>query len=162
MHENVYVVIVLVCDSWLLKLFDFRRKFWRIIGLTSVTSIELSRSPGMTAQGLKLLNTAKMLYAKLRKYDEYKPINRIWPPLNMNGSEGYRAELVKKFGEDIKTFYPGEIIYWDERLTTVSAHRAMIDGGVRRKKRKQKVDQIAAILILQNYLDYYNNLRKEG
>jgi putative Holliday junction resolvase len=80
----------------------------------------------------------------------------------MNGSEGYRAEAVKRFGQALESIYSGEIVYWDERLTTVSAHRVMIDGGVRREKRKKKVDQIAAILILQSYLDFYNNTRKEG
>jgi len=141
----------------------------RIIGLDigdKRIGVAISDHMGWTAQGLETIeNTGKnVVHAKLQRIiDEYKPDKIIIGlPLNMNGSEGYRAELVKKFGEDIKTFYPGEIIYWDERLTTVSAHRAMIDGGVRRKKRKQKVDQIAAILILQNYLDYYNNLRKEG
>jgi putative Holliday junction resolvase len=141
----------------------------RIIGLDigdKRIGVAISDHMGWTAQGLETIeNTGKnAVHAKLQRIiDEYKPDKIIIGlPLNMNGSEGYRAELVKKFGEDIKTFYPGEIIYWDERLTTVSAHRAMIDGGVRRKKRKQKVDQIAAILILQNYLDYYNNLRKEG
>ena len=141
----------------------------RIIGLDigdKRIGVAISDHMGWTAQGLETIeNTGKnVVHAKLQRIiDEYKPDKIIIGlPLNMNGSEGYRAELVKKFGEDIKTFYPGEIIYWDERLTTVSAHRAMIDGGVRRKKRKQKVDQIAAILILQNYLDYYNNTRKEG
>ena len=141
----------------------------RILGLDigdKRIGVAVSDHMGWTAQGLHTVeNTGKnAVHAKLKEIiNEYKPEKIIIGlPLNMGGSEGQRAELVKRFGKAMESFYTGEIIYWDERLTTVSAHRAMIDGGVRRSKRKQKVDQIAAILILQSYLDFYNNQRKEG
>ena len=141
----------------------------RILGLDvgdRRIGVAISDRMGWTAQGLETIeNTGRnAVHAKLKKIvDEYKPGKIvIGLPLNMDGSEGNRAEMVKRFGQAMKSIYSGEIIYWDERLTTVSAHRAMIDGGVRRKKRKQKVDQVAAILILQSYLDLYNNQKKEG
>lgn len=141
----------------------------RILGLDigdKRIGVAVSDHMGWTAQGLQTIeNTGRnAVHAKLKSIiAEYKPDKIIIGlPLNMDGSEGQRAEAVKRFGQAMKSVYSGEIIYWDERLTTVSAHRAMIDGGVRRKKRKQKVDQIAAILILQSYLDFYNNQRKEG
>jgi len=141
----------------------------RILGLDigdKRIGVAVSDHMGWTAQGLQTIeNTGKSaVHAKLQTIiDEYKPDKIIIGlPLNMNGSEGYRAEAVKRFGQALESIYSGEIVYWDEGLTTVSAHRVMIDGGVRREKRKKKVDQIAAILILQSYLDFYNNTRKEG
>ena len=74
----------------------------------------------------------------------------------MNGSIGPQGEKVKAFADILKDYYNGEIVFWDERLTTVSAHKTMIEADMSRKKRKQKVDQMAAVFILQSYLDYIN------
>ena len=73
----------------------------------------------------------------------------------MNGSLGPK-EKKRRLSESLQDFYSGEIVFWDERLTTVSAHKAMIEADISRKKRKQRVDQVAAVLILQSYLDYLN------
>lgn len=75
-------------------------------------------------------------------------------PKNMNGTIGPRAENVMLFAEALKQKLELPIHFWDERLTTVAAHKMMIDAGMRRDKRKQKVDRIAAVLILQGFLDY--------
>lgn len=83
-------------------------------------------------------------------------------PKNMNGTIGPQAEKVLKFGRFIEDHIDVEIIYWDERLTTVSADRAMLEGDLSRKKRKQIVDQIAAVFILQSYLDYERNKKEDG
>ncbi len=74
-------------------------------------------------------------------------------PLNMDGSEGTRAEATRKFGVALgeKTGLP--VLYWDERLTTVAAQRALLEGDVSRRKRKEVVDQVAAVLILQGWLE---------
>jgi putative Holliday junction resolvase len=120
---------------------------------------------GCTAQGIQTLERQTKHIDRVKvqniieKYNPEKIV--IGLPKNMNGSIGPQAKKVQAFGEGLKTIYKGDIIYWDERLTTVSAHRAMIAGSVRRKTRKQKVDQIAAILILQSYLDFFNNQRKK-
>lgn len=74
-------------------------------------------------------------------------------PRNMNGSIGPQAEKVIAFSEELKNRWQGEIDFMDERLTTVSAQRMLVEADMSRKKRKQVVDKIAAVLILQGYLD---------
>ena len=66
---------------------------------------------------------------------------------------GERAEKALEFGEMLKRRTGIEIVMWDERLTTVEAERTLMESGVRRENRKQYVDQIAAVFILQGYLD---------
>ncbi len=75
-------------------------------------------------------------------------------PKNMNGTLGPRAESVMSFAEALEEKTGLPLHYWDERLTTVAAHKVLIDAGMRREKRKEKVDRIAAVLILQGFLDY--------
>ncbi|WP_035290814.1 Holliday junction resolvase RuvX [Clostridium sp. KNHs214] len=74
-------------------------------------------------------------------------------PKNMNGTLGPQSEKVLEFCEKIKEKTNLSIKMWDERLTTVAAHKAMIEGDLSRAKRKKIVDKIAAIYILQGYLD---------
>ena len=73
-------------------------------------------------------------------------------PKNMDGSIGFQAEKVQAFAEKLKESGL-EIIFQDERLSTVSAHNALIEGGMRRDDRKGTVDKVAAAVILQQYLD---------
>lgn len=74
-------------------------------------------------------------------------------PKNMNGTIGPRGEICIAFAEELKSILQIPVHLWDERLTTVSAHRTLIEADVSRKKRKGVVDKMAASLILQNYLD---------
>ena len=74
-------------------------------------------------------------------------------PKNMDGSKGFRAEACEALGELIKSKCDVPVVFWDERLTTVSAHRILSDNNVRGKKRKSVVDSVAAEIILQNYID---------
>ena len=74
-------------------------------------------------------------------------------PLNMDGTEGPRAEITREFGELLTKRSGIPVIYVDERLTTVSAERMLIDADVRRDKRKKVIDKVAATIILQSYLD---------
>ena len=73
--------------------------------------------------------------------------------LNMNGSEGPRAEQCRKFGDAIGEVSSLPVIYWDERLTSVAAERSLLEADVSRAKRKQVVDQVAAVFILQGWLE---------
>lgn len=76
-------------------------------------------------------------------------------PRNMNGTEGPQAEKVRAFADAVSAEVPDiTIAFWDERLTTVAAHRVMLEADMSRGKRKKKVDQLAAVLILQGYLDH--------
>ena len=74
-------------------------------------------------------------------------------PLKLDGTEGQSVEMAKTFGEKLSELVDVPIVYQDERLSTVSAERILIESGVRREKRKDKIDSIAATIILQTYLD---------
>ena len=88
-------------------------------------------------------------YAKEEDADTFV----IGLPMNMDGTEGPRAEVTREFGEALKEASGLQVIYVDERLTTVSAERMLIGADVRREKRKQVIDKVAATIILQSYLD---------
>lgn len=74
-------------------------------------------------------------------------------PLKLDGTEGDSVKMVKDFAEELGKISSREIVFQDERLSTVSAERILIESNVRRDKRKNVVDQVAATIILQNYLD---------
>ncbi len=74
-------------------------------------------------------------------------------PKNMDGSKGFRADACEALGDIIKSKTKIPVVFWDERLTTVSAHRILNETNVRGKKRKAVVDAVAAEIILQNYID---------
>ena len=74
-------------------------------------------------------------------------------PKNMDGTEGFRAAATREFASLVKELSGIEVVFYDERLTTVSAHRYLNEVNVRGKKRKQTVDAVAAVIILQDYLD---------
>ena len=75
-------------------------------------------------------------------------------PKNMNGSEGERCQLVRAFAKHLRAEFPTvEIIFWDERLSTVAAERSLLEADLSRAKRKKVIDKMAAVYILQGYLD---------
>lgn len=74
-------------------------------------------------------------------------------PLNMDGTEGTRAELTRAFAEELKKHTTINIVFQDERLSSVEAEQILIEQNVRREKRKDVIDQLAATIILQSYLD---------
>ena len=78
-------------------------------------------------------------------------------PKNMDGSKGFRADACEELGEAIKSLTEIPVTFWDERLTTVSAHRILSDNNVRGKKRKNVVDVVAADIILQDFIDSRKN-----
>lgn len=78
-------------------------------------------------------------------------------PINMNGTEGPRSEKCRALAEMLRELTGLEVRLYDERLTTVSAHRFLSDQNVRGKKRKDSVDELSATLILQDYIDRYRN-----
>lgn len=75
-------------------------------------------------------------------------------PKSLDGSIGPSGKIALEFARRLEEELDEEIILWDERLTTAQAERVLIQGGVRRRKRKLAIDKLAAVLILQNYLDY--------
>ena len=78
-------------------------------------------------------------------------------PKNMDGTIGFRSEACQALGELLQSLTEIPVVYWDERLTTVSAHRILSENNVRGKKRKNVVDAVAADIILQDYIDSRKN-----
>ena len=103
----------------------------------------------ITEWNADVLATKIIEIAKDKKAEEIV----IGLPKNMDGSKGFRAEACEELGEKIKSLTEISVMFWDERLTTVSAHRILSENNVRGKKRKSVVDAVAAEIILQNYID---------
>lgn len=74
-------------------------------------------------------------------------------PLNMDDTEGPRAQKTRRFAERLRERFPLPVVLWDERLTTWEAERLLREAGARRQKKKERIDAIAAQLLLQSYLD---------
>lgn len=126
--------------------------------------IAVSDSLGWTAQAVGTLERKNNEYdfAKIKEIlVEYQPEKLvIGLPKNMNGTLGPQGEKTTLFAKQLEDMFDIEIVFWDERLTTVFAHKTMIEANVKRKDRKKKVDTVAAVLILQSYLDYLNNKKE--
>jgi len=111
-----------------------------------------------TAQGVETIRRTSLekdlnrLQELMQEYDTDTLL--VGMPKNMNGTIGPRGELVKVFSEQVKEVIPEtKIIFWDERLSTVAATKSLIAADVSRAKRKKVIDKMAAVFILQGYLD---------
>ena len=124
--------------------------------------LAVSDELGWTAQGLPTMERIgpKKDIARLRgivaEYQVRKLI--VGLPRNMDGSLGPQANLTLEFIEQLKNKFKLDVIPWDERLTTQAAERILIEAEMSRAKRRKKVDQVAAVLILQGYLDSRQSL----
>ena len=83
-------------------------------------------------------------------------------PKNMDGSEGPMVQSIKAFGYNLSKHTALPITFWDERLSSVSAEKYLLESDTSRKKRKKVIDSIAASIILQNALDYFNHKKDQG
>lgn len=135
----------------------------RILGIDygdARVGVAVSDALGFMAQGVKTIkNTGvKQLLNELNEVlTEYKPEKVvIGLPKNMDGTEGFRAEATYEFANKLKTIYEGEIIFWDERLSSVGAARYLNETNTRGKKRKNVLDTVAACIILEGYLNKNN------
>ena len=123
----------------------------RILGLdhgSKTVGVAVSDGLQITAQGVETIRREKE--DKLRR-----TLARIvlGYPKNMDNTAGPRARKVEAFKEALERRTGLPVILWDERLSTVSAERTLMESGVRREDRKAVIDKIAAVFILQNYLD---------
>ena len=133
----------------------------RIMGIDfgdSRIGIAVSDPLGWTAQGLDTIEwkgPAEHAAEKIRQLAEQYGVEKIviGLPRNMNGTIGPSGEKANEFGELLARVTGLEVIKWDERLTTVAANRMMHEVGMKTSKKKKSVDRIAAVLILQGYLD---------
>jgi putative Holliday junction resolvase len=112
---------------------------------------------GWTAQGLEVIDRKVVkdpmgrIAELIRQYEVESIV--VGLPKNMNGTIGPSGEYCMAFAEQIKQILSLPVKLWDERLTTVSAERTLIEADVSRRKRKQVIDKMAAAILLQSYLD---------
>ena len=132
----------------------------RILGLDlgqKTIGVAISDPLGFTAQGLTTIrrsNKEKDIEDLRKICDDYKVETIVLGlPKNMNGTIGPSGELAMAFGKLIEEELKIEVKFWDERLTTVEANKAMLEADLSRNKRKKIVDKVASTYILQGYLD---------
>ena len=143
----------------------------RILGLdfgTKTVGVAVSDELLITAQGVEIIRrkAPTKLRQTLARIDELVGeygVEKIvlGYPKNMNNTEGERCEKTKEFKGMLENRTGLPVVLWDERLTTVAADRSMMETGIRRENRKNYVDEIAAIFILQGYLDYLHNQKEK-
>ena len=119
---------------------------------------------GLTAQGVETIRRRDLsddlnrLEVLIQEYEADALVAGL--PKHMNGQEGERCALVRAFMADAAERFPMmEIYYWDERLSTVAASRTLLEGDVSRKKRRKVIDKMAAVYILQGFLDRQQHLK---
>lgn len=135
----------------------------RILGLdfgSRTVGVAVSDPLGITAQPVEIVrrkseNKLRQTLARIEELAKEYQAERfvLGLPKNMNNTLGERAEKSLEFKAMLERRTGLPVVMWDERLTTVAANRAMMEGGVRREDRGQYVDALAAVLILQGYLD---------
>ncbi|WP_020060854.1 Holliday junction resolvase RuvX [Bacillus sp. 123MFChir2] len=134
----------------------------RILGLdvgTKTVGVAISDEMGWTAQGLETIKINEergefgfnRISELVKQYNVDKIV--VGLPKNMNGTIGPRGEACQQFAENLHELFQLEVVLWDERLSTMAAERLLISADVSRKKRKQVIDKMAAVVILQGYLD---------
>ena len=143
----------------------------RILGLdygSKTVRVAVSDPHGFTAQGVEIIrrkseNKMRQTLARIEELIAQYQVEKIvlGLPKNMNNTLGDRAEKSLELKETLERRTGLPVVMWDERLTTVSANRVLMETGVRRENRKEHVDEIAAVFILQGYLDYLANKNEE-
>lgn len=141
-----------------------------IMGLdfgSKTVGVAVSDALLLTAQGVEIIrrkeeNKLRQTLARIEELIVEYEVEEIvlGLPKHMNGSEGVRVELTEEFKEKLERRTGLPVTFWDERLTTVSADRTMMEAGIRRENRKDYVDMLAATFILQGYLDRRSNEKK--
>ena len=120
--------------------------------------VAVSEPLGITAQGLETYtrtgDTEKDAEHIAELAKKYEPVRLLFGmPRNMDGSYGFQSEKVKEFAQAVLKVWDGEHAFFDERLTTVSAERVLVEADMDWRKRRKVVDKLAATIILQGYLD---------
>ena len=144
----------------------------RIMGLdfgSKTVGVAISDELLITAQGIEIIrrkeeNKLRQTLARIEELIVEYGVTEIvlGYPKNMNDTLGERVQKTDEFKEKLERRTGLLVVLWDERLTTVAADRAMMEAGIRRENRKDYVDQIAASLILQGYLDFKGNQKENG
>ena len=121
--------------------------------------IAVSDPLGITAQGIETIRRSDLsadlsrLGQLMQEYEVEALVAGL--PKHMNGTEGTRCEMVRAFMEEVQQQFPAaQVFYWDERLSTVAAGRVLLEADVSRKKRRKVIDKMAAVYILQGFLEH--------
>ena len=143
----------------------------RILGLdfgSKTVGVAVSDELLITAQGVEIIRRKaetklRQTLARIKELADGYGVEKfgLGYPKNMNNTEGERCEKTKEFKGMLEKRCGLPVVLWDERLTTVAADRSMMETGIRRENRKDYVDEIAAVFILQGYLDYLSNHPQE-
>ena len=125
---------------------------------TKTIGVALSDATGLIARGLETIRRGPIEsdFSRLAKIIADNEVDKIviGYPKNMNGSIGERAKASEAYREELAKRYPQmKIVLWDERLSTVAAEKVLVAADMQRKKRRKIIDMMAAVVILQNYLD---------
>ena len=127
---------------------------------TKTVGVAISDPLGFTAQGIETIdrkeeNKLRKTLARIEELSKEYQVETIvlGLPKNMNNTLGERAEKTLEFKEMLERRTGLPVVMWDERPTTVEAERTLIESSVRRENRKKVIDKIAAVIILQGYLD---------
>lgn len=128
----------------------------RTIGLAVSDGLRQIASPLMTLKRVKFSQDAAAILALVAERELVGIVLGL--PLNMDGSEGPRAQSTRAFARNLERLTPLPIGFWDERLTTVAAERAMLEADLSRARRAASIDAVAAGLILQGILDRLRHL----
>lgn len=117
--------------------------------------VAISDALEITAQPFAVIERGGNMLAEIRAITDEYEIDEIVVglPLKLGGSEGDAASAARRDADQIRDSLNLPVVLWDERLTTVTAERTLIDQGLSRKKRRKVIDKIAAAVILQSYLD---------
>ncbi|MDN6257898.1 MAG: Holliday junction resolvase RuvX [Tetragenococcus halophilus] len=139
----------------------------RTMGLdvgSKTVGVAISDPLGWTAQGIEIVSIdeeeGEFGFARINELIERYEVEQfvVGLPKNMNNSIGPRAQASMNYGKKLEEYYQLPVIYQDERLTTVQAERMLVEqADTSRKKRKKVIDKLAAVVILQNYLDTIMN-----
>lgn len=143
----------------------------RVLGLdlgTKTVGIAISDTLGLVAQGLETFTFKEERYEEalnyvvnlIRQYEVTTVV--LGYPKNMNGTVGERGKVTEWFKDALENRIDVKVILWDERMTTMIAEQILLEADLSRRKRKKVIDKMAAVVILQSYLDAQYNKYKKG
>jgi putative Holliday junction resolvase len=138
----------------------------RIMGLdvgSKTVGVAISDELGWTAQGIETIKVdeekGNFGFERLKELIDAYEVDKIVVglPKNMNNTIGPRGEASKVFAKNLEKEFSLPVVLWDERLSTMAAERVLLEADMSRKKRKKVIDKMAAVMILQSYLDSQNS-----
>jgi putative holliday junction resolvase len=132
----------------------------KTIGIAVTDPLHIMAQPVTTIRRTSLEKDFASIAEKIKEYDIGEIV--IGLPLNMDGSSGEKVKVVLLFKDRLSAAVSVPVVTWDERLSTVAMQKTMIEADVSRNKRRQAIDKLAAVFILQGYMDFQKTGKKNG